>query len=230
VDRLRFAIETTDRQMHQARIRTSTRDPLLRLLDVGVALALRNVWVWFHERVLARPRRGGRRTGPLRRPPDDGPGKAPARPVAAPPAWRRGSGSTRASGPPGRGVDEPLARAPGGPAPSARRGQAQQVPDVSVAQAGLGGFPTEVRKLSQRFRDSLNRQEVTAIPRSQGGVAFGLRVLGAPRRPLGRESIPMPDSVYSIRLGPRPAAISVRTPRGIPSPAVQTALRQLAYT
>jgi hypothetical protein len=60
VYRLRFAIETTYRQMHQARIRTSTRDPLLRLLYVGVALVLRDVWVWFHLRVLARPRRGGR--------------------------------------------------------------------------------------------------------------------------------------------------------------------------
>jgi Transposase DDE domain len=60
VYRLRFAIETTYRQMHQARIRTSTRDPLLRLLYVGVALVLRNAWVWFHYQVLARPRRGGR--------------------------------------------------------------------------------------------------------------------------------------------------------------------------
>jgi putative transposase len=60
VYRSRFAIETTYRQLHQARIRTSTRDPVLRLLYVGVALVLRNVWVWFHYRVLARPRRGGR--------------------------------------------------------------------------------------------------------------------------------------------------------------------------
>ena len=47
--------------MNQARIRTSTRDPLLRLLYVGVALILRNVWVWLHWQALARPRRGGRR-------------------------------------------------------------------------------------------------------------------------------------------------------------------------
>jgi Transposase DDE domain len=60
VYRSRFAIETTYRQMHQARIRTSTRDPVLRLLYVGLALVLRNAWVWFHYRVLARPRRGGR--------------------------------------------------------------------------------------------------------------------------------------------------------------------------
>ncbi len=57
----RFAIESTYRQLGQARIRTSTRDPLLRLLYVGVALILRNVWVWLHWEVLAHPRRGGRR-------------------------------------------------------------------------------------------------------------------------------------------------------------------------
>jgi Transposase DDE domain len=59
--RLRFGIETTYRQLHQARVRTSTRDPLLRLLFVGVALILRNVWVWLHWQVLSHPRRGGRR-------------------------------------------------------------------------------------------------------------------------------------------------------------------------
>jgi hypothetical protein len=58
--RLRFAIETTYRQLHQARIRTTTRDPVRRLLDVGIALVLRNVWVWLHRTVLARPRRGSR--------------------------------------------------------------------------------------------------------------------------------------------------------------------------
>ena len=57
--RLRFAIETTYRQLHQARIRTCTRDPLLRLLYVGIALILRNVWVWLHWEVLSQPRRGG---------------------------------------------------------------------------------------------------------------------------------------------------------------------------
>ena len=58
--RSRFAIEATYRQLGQARIRTSTRDPLLRLLYVGVALILRNVWVWLHWEVLSHPRRGGR--------------------------------------------------------------------------------------------------------------------------------------------------------------------------
>lgn len=51
--RVRFAIETTYRQMNQARIRTCTRDPLLRLLFVGLALILRNVWVWLHWMCLA---------------------------------------------------------------------------------------------------------------------------------------------------------------------------------
>jgi Transposase DDE domain len=59
--RSRFAIETSYRQLGQARIRTSTRDPLLRLLYVGLALLLRNVWVWLHWEVLSHPRRGGRR-------------------------------------------------------------------------------------------------------------------------------------------------------------------------
>jgi hypothetical protein len=59
--RRRFAIEATYRQLGQARIRTSTRDPLLRFLYVAVALLLRNVWVWLHWQVLAERRRGGRR-------------------------------------------------------------------------------------------------------------------------------------------------------------------------
>lgn len=46
--RTRFGIETSYRQMHEARIKTCTRDPRLRLLFVGIALVLRNVWVWLH--------------------------------------------------------------------------------------------------------------------------------------------------------------------------------------
>src|SRR5262249_24720973 len=58
--RRRFAIETTYRQMNQGRVRTSTRNPLLRLLFVGIGLVLRNVWVWLHYQVLAKRQRGGR--------------------------------------------------------------------------------------------------------------------------------------------------------------------------
>jgi putative transposase len=56
----RFGIESSYRQLPQARIRTSSRNPALRLLFVGVALVLRHVWVWVHAEVLAEPRRGAR--------------------------------------------------------------------------------------------------------------------------------------------------------------------------
>jgi hypothetical protein len=58
--RARFAIETSYRQMSQAKVTTCTRNPLVRLFLAGVALVLRNVWVWLHWAVLSAPRRGGR--------------------------------------------------------------------------------------------------------------------------------------------------------------------------
>jgi Transposase DDE domain len=58
--RKRFGIESSYRQMNQARGRTSTRRPELRLFYVGIALVLRNEWVWLHFEVLSTPRRGGR--------------------------------------------------------------------------------------------------------------------------------------------------------------------------
>lgn len=51
--RLRFGIETSFRQMRQARIYTCTRDPRLRLFFLAVALILRNLWVWIHQTRLA---------------------------------------------------------------------------------------------------------------------------------------------------------------------------------
>ena len=51
--RRRFGIESSYRQLKQARIRTSTRDPLVRLFYVALALILRNVWVWLHLMKLA---------------------------------------------------------------------------------------------------------------------------------------------------------------------------------
>ena len=51
--RLRFGIETSYRQMRQARIYTCTRDPHLRLVFIAVAFILRNLWVWIHETYLA---------------------------------------------------------------------------------------------------------------------------------------------------------------------------------
>jgi putative transposase len=48
--RKRFGIETSYRQMHECRIRTSTRKPILRLLYFALAMLMRNCWLWF-ERV-----------------------------------------------------------------------------------------------------------------------------------------------------------------------------------
>jgi hypothetical protein len=57
--RKRFGIESSYRQMEQARARTSSRKPVLRLLYVGLALLLRNAWVWYHFTYLADQFRGG---------------------------------------------------------------------------------------------------------------------------------------------------------------------------
>lgn len=51
--RTRFGIETSYRQMRQARIYTCTRDPHLRLVFLAIGLLLRNLWVWIHETLLA---------------------------------------------------------------------------------------------------------------------------------------------------------------------------------
>lgn len=64
--RKRFGIETSYRQMRQARIYTCTRKPHLRLLFVAVALILRNLWVWIHATRLAEGS-GGKRTLHLER-------------------------------------------------------------------------------------------------------------------------------------------------------------------
>jgi hypothetical protein len=58
--RERFGIETSYRQLHQARITTCTRNPSLRLFYIALALILRNVWVWYHWERLSSPRRGRR--------------------------------------------------------------------------------------------------------------------------------------------------------------------------
>lgn len=60
--RKRFGIETSYRQLNQARARTTTRDPLYRLFLVGLALLLRNLWQWFTyltERERCQQRRRG---------------------------------------------------------------------------------------------------------------------------------------------------------------------------
>lgn len=58
--RRRFGIETSYRQLNEARIKTCTRSPVVRFFFVALALILRNVWVWLHWQTLSSPRRGGR--------------------------------------------------------------------------------------------------------------------------------------------------------------------------
>lgn len=58
--RKRFGIETSFRQLRQARITTCTRQPRLRLLFIAVALVLRNLWVWIHHMLLAEGDRDNR--------------------------------------------------------------------------------------------------------------------------------------------------------------------------
>jgi hypothetical protein len=62
--RSRFGIETSYRQMNQGRGWTTSRSPVRRLLLVGLALLLRNVWALLHVVVLAERRRGGPRLRP----------------------------------------------------------------------------------------------------------------------------------------------------------------------
>ena len=58
--RQRFGIESSYRLKNVCRIRTTTKNPVLRLLFVGVSFLLVNIWVNFLWRRISHPRRGGR--------------------------------------------------------------------------------------------------------------------------------------------------------------------------
>jgi hypothetical protein len=58
--RWRFGIETSYRQLHQVRARTSSRNPALRLLLVGLALLIVNLWVLLRRTWVQVTRYGGR--------------------------------------------------------------------------------------------------------------------------------------------------------------------------
>ena len=53
--RLRFGIETSYRQLNQGKAVTTSTDPRRRLLWLGLALLLRQAWVWC-QRALSRGR------------------------------------------------------------------------------------------------------------------------------------------------------------------------------
>jgi len=56
--RKRFGIETSYRQSHECRIRTSTRKPQLRFLYFALSMLMRNCWIWFERTYVMN---GGRR-------------------------------------------------------------------------------------------------------------------------------------------------------------------------
>ena len=58
--RSRFGIETSHRQMHEARARTASRSPVLRYFFVGMGFILRNVWIYLHFHILYKKRQGAR--------------------------------------------------------------------------------------------------------------------------------------------------------------------------
>ena len=60
--RKRFGIESSYRLMNQARIHTSTKNPALRLLYIGLSLLLVNIWIYIQWVYLSIPRQGGRQT------------------------------------------------------------------------------------------------------------------------------------------------------------------------
>lgn len=59
--RKRFGIESSYKLMNAARARTSSRDPVLRLLYVALGFLLMNIWIYLHWLYVSIRRRGGRR-------------------------------------------------------------------------------------------------------------------------------------------------------------------------
>ena len=58
--RQRFGIESSYRLKNNCRIRTTTKNPIIRLLFVGISFLLLNIWVNFLWQRISQPRRGGR--------------------------------------------------------------------------------------------------------------------------------------------------------------------------
>lgn len=58
--RQRFGIESTYRMKNQCRIRTTTKNPVLRLLFVAIAFILINLWIYLLWYFVGRARRGSR--------------------------------------------------------------------------------------------------------------------------------------------------------------------------
>ncbi len=58
--RKRFGIETSYRLKNICRIRTTTKNPIIRLLFVGISFLLVNIWIYILWSKISKPRRGSR--------------------------------------------------------------------------------------------------------------------------------------------------------------------------
>ena len=58
--RKRFGIETSYRLKNICRIRTTNKNPIIRLLFVGISFLLVNIWIYILWFKISKPRRGGR--------------------------------------------------------------------------------------------------------------------------------------------------------------------------
>ncbi len=58
--RHRFGIETSYRLKNLCRIRTTTKNPILRLLYVGISFLIVNIWIYLLWSKICKPRRGSR--------------------------------------------------------------------------------------------------------------------------------------------------------------------------
>lgn len=58
--RKRFGIEASYRLKNICRIRTTTKNPIIRLLYVGISFLLVNIWIYLLWSKVSKPRRGGR--------------------------------------------------------------------------------------------------------------------------------------------------------------------------
>ncbi len=59
--RKRFGIETSYRLKNQCRIKTVTKNPVMRLLFMGIAYIIKDIWVYLTWKYVSYPRKGGRR-------------------------------------------------------------------------------------------------------------------------------------------------------------------------
>ena len=57
--RKRFGIETSYRLKNICRIRTTTKNPIIRLLYVGISFLIVNIWIYIFWSKISKPRRGG---------------------------------------------------------------------------------------------------------------------------------------------------------------------------